>query len=83
MARMLGVAGRRSVHILGHRCHCPDCHDGIWPDKQTQRAREKRSVAAWADEYEDPADVVERACPKGGPDCGCRHYLPHEMERPN
>jgi hypothetical protein len=34
----------------------------------------------WRAEYEDPPDVEQRACPKGGPDCGCRHYLPGEAE---
>lgn len=25
----------------------------------------------WIDEYEDPQHVIDRACPKGGPDCQC------------
>lgn len=49
-----------------------DC--GYQSDKQTQRTREKRELLRWADEYEDPAEVTDRACPKGGPDCGCWRY---------
>lgn len=40
------------------------------------RAADKRSWRAWESEYEDPPEVIERACPKGGPDCGCRRYAP-------
>lgn len=25
----------------------------------------------WMREYEDPQHVIDRACPKGGPDCQC------------
>ncbi len=68
MARMLGAAARRLVCVF---CG-PSAGDFI--DKRGQRSREKRELLRWADEYEDPADVLDRACSKGGPDCGCQRY---------
>lgn len=38
-----------------------------------------RALANWRTEYEDPPEVEDRACPKGGPDCGCRHYTDAEL----
>ncbi|WP_109527245.1 MULTISPECIES: hypothetical protein [Nocardia] len=60
---------------------CFGCWDGCGyqPDKQTQRRRENRAVANWRTEYEDPPEVEHRACPKGGVDCGCRHYTADEL----
>lgn len=52
-------------------CH-PDPHRAV-------RSREKRDLLRWRDEYEDPAEVEQRACPKGGPDCGCHHYSDNEV----
>lgn len=76
MARMLGnTGGRPTVYGRGTRAmkKCFGCIEdcGYQPDKQTQRTREKRELLRWADEYEDPTEVIDRACPKGGPDCGC------------
>lgn len=75
MARMLGAAARRLVCVF---CG-PSAGDFI--DKRGQRSREKRELLRWVDEYEDPPEVEQRACPKGGPDCGCRHYRPDELDQ--
>ncbi len=72
---MLGAAARRLVCVF---CG-PSAGDFI--DKRGQRSREKRELLRWADEYEDPDAVLERACPRGGPDCGCQHYLPGELNQ--
>jgi hypothetical protein len=85
---MLGASGGRpTVYGRGTRAikKCFGCLEGCGyqPDKQTQRTREKRELLHWADEFEDPADVLDRACPKGGPDCGCHHYLPGELDQEN
>lgn len=72
MARMMGAAAWDGLY-----CYC--CNDRR--SNHHQRQREKRELLRWRDEYEDPADVLDRACPKGGPDCGCRRYLPGEVEQ--
>lgn len=85
MARLLGNTGGRPTvygHGTGRMKKCFGCWEGCGyqPDKQTQRTREKREAARWLDEYEDSPKVEDRACPKGGPDCGCRHYRPGELD---
>ncbi|WP_306365330.1 hypothetical protein [Nocardia sp. CC227C] len=44
-------------------CH-PDPHRAV-------RAREKRSLRDWADEYENRPEDEARGCPKGGLECRC------------
>ncbi|MEV6219776.1 hypothetical protein [Nocardia sp. NPDC051833] len=70
---MLGATARRLI--------CVFCgpSGGYLVDKHGQRSREKQALLRWADEYEDPAEVIERACPKGGPDCGCHYHPPVEL----
>ncbi|MFD3594291.1 hypothetical protein ACFWU5_16310 [Nocardia sp. NPDC058640] len=71
--RMLGAAARRPVCVF---CG-PTAGDFI--DKRGQRSREKQNLQRWVNEYEDPADVLDRACPKGGPDCDCARYREGEF----
>ncbi|MFC4373353.1 hypothetical protein ACFO5K_04510 [Nocardia halotolerans] len=70
---------------MARRPVCVFCgpSSGDFIDKRGQRSRERQALARWVDEYEDPADVIDRACPKGGPDCGCHHYLPGELDQEN
>jgi hypothetical protein len=58
----------------------PNCRYGCCePDPhRAVRSREKRSWVDWAGEYEDPPEIEARACPKGGPDCGCDY--PNDQE---
>lgn len=74
--RMLGKSGAGPFVYgigTGRMKKCFGCIDdcGYQPDKQTQRTREKRAVAAWVDEYEDQPALEARGCPKGGLSCGC------------
>lgn len=48
--------------------------------ERDNRAAEKREWQSWAAEYEDAPEVEDRACPKGGPDCGCQHYYSGEPD---
>lgn len=73
--RMLGAAARRL------RCVYCGPTAGDYFDKRGQRSREKRDLLRWIDEFQDPIEVELRACPKGGPDCGCHHYLPGELDQ--
>ncbi|AVP71239.1 hypothetical protein [Prescottella equi] len=76
LARMLGKSSARPT-VYGRRTgrmkKCFGCLVGCGydVDNQTQRTREKRQSRRWIDEYEEPPAVVDRACPKGGPGCGC------------
>lgn len=60
------------MKLMGRQCHRCQCHDDPMIPNSSQRAREKRMWQRnWIDEYEDSQSVIDRACPKGGPDCQC------------
>ncbi|MBM4469914.1 hypothetical protein GS982_20195 [Rhodococcus hoagii] len=64
MAKMLGYENAGSACCRPHT-------KGDRRRNGAPRAAERRQVARWIDEYEEPPAVVDRACPKGGPGCSC------------
>lgn len=65
MAAMLGVK-----HSWTWTCVAPKRYKrkDVARGRKIERREWQRN---WSGEYEDPQHVIDRACPKGGPDCQC------------
>jgi len=44
------------------------------------RRHDKQVTRRWRDEYETRPEIEARACPKGGPECGCWRWQPGETD---
>lgn len=60
------------MKMMGRQCHRCQCYGDPEIPNGVQRAREKRVwQRSWLGEHEDSQTVIDRSCPKGGPDCLC------------